>query len=112
MAGMKRVRCIWKFLVCSCLFLILSTFTGCITPQVTVAPDAHLEKYRKVFLVPSRGDPRDVTPRILARLRQTGFDAIEVTSNSPAIDSQGSGFVITSQGHVLTCAHVIEKQTN
>jgi serine protease Do len=104
----RRFRICLFFLL---LLLIARSLTGCGTPQFAMAQDAHLEKYRKVYLVPSRGDPRSVTPRMLGRLRETGFDAILVSSNTPGL-SQGSGFVITPQGHVLTCAHVIAQLTN
>jgi len=99
-----------------CVFLLSLFFSGCGTTKKEVAPethsDAHLEKYSKVYLIPSRGDPRNVTPRVLARLKQTGFDVTEVTSDTATIGDQGSGFVVSSGGYVLTCAHVIEKQTN
>jgi serine protease Do len=104
---MLRIRICWL----SCLTVLAGTLTGCVTPQFAVAPDAHLEKYRKVYLVPSRGDPRSITPRILGRLREAGFEATLVSSNTP-VASQGTGFIITPEGHILTCAHVIDPLTN
>jgi serine protease Do len=100
------------------LFLLSLFLSGCGTTEnkKETTPQTHsntpLENYSKVYLVPSHGDPRNVTPRVLARLKQTGFDVTEVTSNTPTIGDQGSGFIVTSGGYVLTCAHVIEKLTN
>ena len=108
MKWMKQNQIYWSvFLALICLSL-----AGCATPQFVVAPDAHLENYRKVYLVPSRGDPRKVTPRMLGRLRESGFDVTEINTNSPVLAGQGSGFVVSPEGHVLTCAHVIENHTN
>lgn len=99
----------------SFLSLICILLAGCARPRVIVSvkPGAELKKYRKVYYtVQSPGDPRMVGPRVVARLQKSGFDVINVTSNSPGIGVQGSGFVLTSQGHILTCAHVVRKQAN
>ncbi|HEX4263654.1 MAG TPA: serine protease [Verrucomicrobiae bacterium] len=109
---MKR-KC-WGTILRNCLAsaLVLTGLTGCVTTQVTVTPGVELTKYRRVYLLPSNGDPRNVTPRVLARLKQTGFEVSEVNSNNPTIADQGSGFVISPEGHILTCSHVLENQTN
>ncbi|HEY1787002.1 MAG TPA: serine protease [Verrucomicrobiae bacterium] len=54
-----------------------------------------------------RSDPRDVDPRVLSRLQKAGFDVTAVYPEDPPIGSQGSGFVISPEGDVLTCAHVV-----
>jgi serine protease Do len=82
-------------------------FVGCATPKVVVdAPDIH--KYRKVYIGIPEQDPRKVYPRVLARLKQCQFDVVEVQPDGPVIGSQGSGFVFTPKGHLLTCAHIIK----
>ncbi len=108
MNWLKRIQICWL----GCLLASMAgALAGCGTPQFAMASNAHLEKYRKVYLLPSHDDARSVTPRILGRLTKTGFDAILVSSNTPGL-RQGSGFVITPEGHVLTCAHVIGQLTN
>ena len=102
----------WYFLFF--IFFVLS-LTGCIAPKVTTTPGAKLETYRKVFLpAPFDGnnDPRSIYPRLTSRLKETGFQVVEIKPNDSALDTQGSGFVISPQGHILTCAHVVENLTN
>jgi len=82
--------------------------SGCATPKAVVESPNEIQKYRKVYLGTPEQDPRNVYPRILDKLKQCGFEVVEVRPGGPAIGSQGSGFVFTSQGHLLTCAHVVE----
>src|ERR1044071_9605534 len=93
------------------LALIVS---GCSTPMTKVNPAtaAALPPYRKIYFPISKDDPRKVQPRVVSRLRQTGFEVVEIREDGPPIEAQGTGFVITSAGHVLTCAHVLEGTTN
>jgi len=60
------------------LTLLLLFFAGCATPEPEPRHVEHPEKYRKVYLVESKGDPRQVIPRILSRLQLAGFDASKV----------------------------------
>jgi serine protease Do len=91
---------------------IVLTLTGCITPEVNVPTGTKLETYRKVYLVQPKNDPRSVNERISSRLKQAGFQVVDIKPDSPPADMQGSGFLITPAGHFLTCAHVVGTLTN
>jgi len=95
----------------STLCLALMTVMGCAYPHAEVNPGARLEVYRKVYVPPVSHDPRGVRPRVLARLKQAGFDVVDLQPGD-STGAQGTGFVITSDGRVLTCAHLLRGQTN
>jgi hypothetical protein len=99
----------WNLLL---FFFLVCCLTGCITPEVKVPDGAHLDAYKKVYLVNAKNDPRGVGSRVSSRLKQIGFQVVEVKQGSTPVDLQGSGFVITPEGHVLTCAHVVGDLTN
>ena len=82
-------------------------FAGCATPKVTLISKEPLQTYKVVRLVVPDPDPRKVHPRIVSRLRGLGFDVREVTADGEGGDSQGTGFIVSDTGHVLTCAHVV-----
>jgi S1-C subfamily serine protease len=86
--------------------------TGCITPEVNMPAGAHLDAYQKVYLVNAKNDPRAVGSRVSSRLKQIGFQVVEIKQDATPTDQQGTGFVVTPEGHLLTCAHVVGNQTN
>jgi len=104
---MNRARQFRILCLCFLVGLISLSFTGCSSKTLyVVRPDTHLEKYRKVYLMPVRNDQESVTPRVFGRLRKAGFDVTLVSSNAPLL-GQGSGFVVSPGGDILTCAHVV-----
>src|SRR5215469_11473032 len=93
------------------LFVGIFAFTGCVSPIVVKKPDVDLSVYHKVYFAQRDSDPREVFPRVLARLQKAGFDVMAVYRSDPPIGMQGSGFIISSGGDVLTCAHVVPNCT-
>ena len=93
------------------LFCLALLLTGCVTPKAVVESPDDLHKYRKVYIGIPEQDPRVVYPRLIARLKECEFDVIEVAAEGPGLGAQGSGFVVSTQGHLLTCAHVVGTNT-
>lgn len=81
--------------------------TGCIAPNIRMTVQTPLEKYQKVYFLMLGKDPGCIYPGIISRLRQTGFDVTPVDPKGPPVDAQGSGFLISPEGYVLTCAHLV-----
>jgi serine protease Do len=65
-----------------------------------------------MYLVPVDNDFRKVQPRIVTRLKQAGFTVTEMKPDSAPVQSQGSGFIVGKEGRLLTCAHVVQGDTN
>jgi S1-C subfamily serine protease len=63
-------------------------------------------------VVEPKEDPRGVGARVSSRLRQIGFQVAEIKQGSTPKEMQGTGFVITPAGHILTCAHLVGSLTN
>jgi len=94
-------------------FLVLVLFSGCATVQSKPKADVNLSEYRRIFIpaVEEDEDPRKAVPKVVDRLRAMGFEVIAMNKGE-AITSQGSGLVVDSLGHVLTCSHVLGGKTN
>lgn len=64
------------------------------------------------YVVEPKEDPRGVGARVSSRLRQIGFQVAEIKPGATPREMQGTGFVITPAGHILTCAHLVGTLTN
>ncbi len=88
------------------IWLLLSmTLAGCATPKLDVATTEPVGKYRKVYIFEPSSDPRQVQPKIVSQLQSLGFKVVVLKKDQP-IESQGSGFVVSREGHILTCTHL------
>jgi len=74
---------------------------------IGVKSEGNLEAYTKLYLAPIRADAAKVYPRVLTRLQKAGFDVVELKPENLPFASQGSGFVLSPDGYVLTCANVV-----
>ena len=76
-------------------------------PVVRMEPDGSLHGYRKVHIVSLPRDYRHMQVKVLTRLRGLGFEADIIEPGKGLGRSQGTAFVVSPEGHLLTCAHVL-----
>lgn len=66
--------------------------------------------YKEILLVPPKEDKREVTPKVVAGLEAMGFRVQTMPPGKPVEAAQGTGFVMSADGLLLTCAHVLGDQ--
>lgn len=89
-------------------------FAGCSSPPpkrlvVTMEPDGSLQRYRRVHILPLPRDYRHMEVKLLSRLQKLGFEADILEPGKGLGRSQGTAFLVSQEGHLLTCAHVVGK---
>jgi serine protease Do len=85
---------------------VFAALAACVSPKAVVRSPEPLQLYSKVYLLVPDPDPRNLTPRIVSRLQSLGFEVVVKKRGEP-LESQGTGFIISREGHMLTCAHVL-----
>lgn len=65
------------------------------------------KSYKEILLIPPKEDPRNVVPRTVSELESMGFKVQVIEAGKPIDASQGTGFVISASGYLVTCAHVV-----
>ena len=88
-----------------CLFL-----AGCATTHVAIKENVSFAKYKRVYLQDFEDDPRHVLPKTTEHLKQLGFEVLLTEKDEPVGGRQGTGFIISAGGLVVTSAHVIGKK--
>jgi serine protease Do len=66
-----------------------------------------ISAYKEIILIPPAKDPRELMPRVAKELGGMGYKVNVVKPGQPLEAAQGTGFLINSDGYLLTCAHVI-----
>jgi S1-C subfamily serine protease len=77
--------------------------------MVTVQRDKQVDysKYKELFFIASQKDPRNVEAKVIDELKNLGFNVRVIDPGKNFAGSQGTGFVVTDRGHILTCAHIL-----
>jgi S1-C subfamily serine protease len=83
---------------------------GCATVHGATKDNASFAKYKKVYLLKFHDDPRRIMPNVQQRLAALGFEVVVADEHSPIGGRQGTGFIISPDGYLLTSAHVVGKQ--
>jgi len=102
----------WSVFFLYISFFVLFTLVGCAMPKVVfIKNDVSFNDYKVAYVIShEKGhDPRMIVPIVASKMRELGFDVKEVKSGEPFEGAQGSGFVITPAGHILTAEHVLAK---
>jgi hypothetical protein len=102
-------RRLLPWLVIAAAFLL----NACASPQVMVGKGDLTKGYKKVYLVGPKNDPRDIMPIVTVKLKELGYEVIPVSPDDCDCvigGSQGSGFVISPAGYIMTCSHVVGEQ--
>ncbi len=97
------------------LLTLALCLTGCMSSTRLVTPDKvsdtlkakSFKAYREVLLIPPKEDPRQLVPRITREIESLGYKVSLVAPDKPLEASQGTGFVVSADGWLLTCAHVM-----
>jgi S1-C subfamily serine protease len=106
---MAKHKLVLKYLYFLSILIFIS---GCASTQIAVKNRAYFSKYKKVYLINLKNDPRKIIPKVAKHLEEIGFEVVMVPYDEPLGGMQGTGFVITEDGYVLTSAHVLNKKDN
>ena len=92
------------------VFLIFS-LGGCTSStQIVKNEDVKIGNYGELYFIPPEEDPRNIVPRAIKEFESLGMNVRLVNPDDPINGTQGSGFLVDSSGHILTCEHVIENE--
>jgi S1-C subfamily serine protease len=100
-----------KTVVALPLLFVFAALVACASPKAVVRSQEPLPQYKKVYILAADPDPRSITPKVVSRMQSLGFEVVLKKKGEP-IESQGSGFIISPEGHILTCAHVLGQEKN
>jgi len=94
------------------MLLIVPALSGCVSATKSVRNEnATIQKYSDVYLIAPKEDPRNVVPKVVEQFKAMGLNVKVVDGSKPLEGAQGTGFLITDAGHILTCAHVLGDET-
>ena len=90
------------------LLVAIPFFAGCASStRIEKNESVKIQEYGDLYFLSLAKDPRGVEPKAIAEFKSMGFNVKVIDPNKPIEGAQGTGFVISPNGHVLTCAHVL-----
>ncbi|MHB8881177.1 MAG: S1 family peptidase [Thermodesulfovibrionales bacterium] len=113
---MKPNKSRLRAVLTACLLLVVSSFLlGCMSATKVVMNEKvemKTQDYGELYFLKPAKDPRNVVPQVIEEFKSMGFNVKEVEQEKPIEGAQGTGFLISDEGHILTCAHVVgDEQT-
>ena len=111
----KGLRCPGPSAAVRCVASAILALSGCVAStelvknnQISADVSAKgFKSYKEVLFIPPKDDPRNVVPRAVSELQSLGYQVTVVDPLKGLETSQGTGFLIGSDGYMLTCAHVL-----
>jgi S1-C subfamily serine protease len=75
-----------------------------------VKSNASFSKYKKVYVLNFKDDPRKVIPKVVNQFKKLGLEVVLTKEGEPVGGTQGTGYIINADGYVLTAAHVLNHE--
>jgi hypothetical protein len=88
--------------------IVFGLLTGCVSTAKTFNVEGWTKlDYSVIYLVRPKEDPLAQVDNATQRFEALGYKVIPVAHGQPPEGGEGTGFVVTADGHVLTCDHVL-----
>ena len=90
------------------LIVATTCLCACVASTKIVRNDkAVIKDYQDVYFIASKEDPRGVNPKAIKQFESMGLKVTVVDPAKPLEGAHGTGFLISQDGYLLTCAHVV-----
>jgi serine protease Do len=90
------------------LILLTASLCACVSATRIVKNDkATIKEYHDVYFLKSKEDPRGVNAKAIKQFENMGLKVTVVEPGNSPEGAHGTGFLISQDGHLLTCAHVL-----
>lgn len=83
---------------------------ACTSPQIVRNEKIKPATYSSVVLVAPAEDKRNVIPQVAGKFRELGLAVTVAPGNQPLSGKLGTGFFLTADGYLLSCAHVVGEE--
>lgn len=97
------------------LVAMLILLSGCMSSTRLVKNEKvtiDTKNYGELYFLKPTVDPRNVAAKVIEEFKKMGFNVRVIEPDKPIEGAQGTGFLISTEDHILTAAHVIgEEQT-